>query len=220
MLAEIKDLPNYRYDTETGAIVSQLRRKTRMKVSRQQGRNQLGMLMVKDGKKIFISYNRLMYAIEHGISYFDIPQEFCILDEDGGLKVVDKQQMMERTRNAQQRQGVKVLGLIDHKIRELQIIRNAMVTGEHEEVLQYIEDMRGTLIRSHAKKYKCSRKTAEMEYCMAVERIIERLDNKTTLTDLTVNMIGTMHKIRNRAKRERPMLLKCETASNCIIKKK
>lgn len=220
MLAEIKDLPNYRYDTETGAIVSQLRRKTRMKVSRQQGRNQLGMLMVKDGKKIFISYNRLMYAIEHGISYFDIPQEFCILDEDGGLKVVDKQQMMERTRNAQQRQGEKVLGLIDRKIRELQIIRNAMVSGEREEVLQYIEDMRGTLIRSHAMKYKCSRKTAEMEYCMAVERIMERLDNKTTLTDLTVNMIGTMHKIRNQAKRERPMLLKCETASNCIIKKK
>jgi hypothetical protein len=146
-----------------------------------------------------------MYAIQKGIAYDDIPESlFITKDENGELRVIDKQGRIEICHNynmaARKRERIK---RIDEKIHELEIMRRAYIEGSHIEALQYIESKKDFLISHHVKKYGTSRKNVEIWYNLALERMIERIDCDTSqVTELTVSMMGLMNKVRSKLKSE------------------
>jgi hypothetical protein len=71
------------------------------------------------------------------------------------------------------------------------------------------------LISTAAKKFYTKRKTVELWYNMALERMVERIDSDTSqVTELTVSMMGLMRKARQKLLKESPLFLKSEHASN------
>ena len=44
----------------------------------------MGVQMIQEGKRRWIYYNRLMYAIQHGIGYDDIPEGMFVVKDDEG----------------------------------------------------------------------------------------------------------------------------------------
>lgn len=220
-LQEIKGFSNYMFDTDTGDIISKLQRKTTIKISHNHRRTALVVQMTQDGKRRHIYYIRLMYAIQHGIEYDDIPKDLFILkDENGDFKVIDKSDQIEFANNyvkaARKRERIK---RIDEKIHELEIMRRAYTDSSHIEAVQYIESRKYMIISHQAKKYGVKRSTAEIWYNIALERMIERIDSETSqVTELTVSMMGLMRKVRLKLKAERPLYLNNETSSNSTIK--
>lgn len=222
-LQDIKGFPNYMFNADTGEIISKLRRKTSIKISHQTNRNAPAVQMTQNGKRRWIFYNRLMYAMQLGIEYDDIPKNlFITKDENGNFKVIDKSGQIEFANNhvkaARKRERIK---RIDEKIHELEIMRRAYTDGSHIEAAQYIESRKDMLISHHVKKYGVKRSTAEIWYNLALEWMIDRINSDTSqVTELTVSMMGLMNKVRAKLQAERPLLLRNETASNCITKKK
>lgn len=210
-------------NADTGEIISKLTRNTTLKVRQIPNRPSMGVQMIQDGKRRWIYYNRLMYAIQHGIGYDDIPEGmFIVKDDEGELKVITKSQQVEFANNyvkaARRRKRLK---RIDEKIHELEIIRRAYSKGgNHIEVAQYIESRKTLLICHHRKRYHLSRQHAEDVYALALERMIDRInDPESMVTELTVSMMCLMNKIRQRLSKERPLGLRNETPSNSLIVK-
>lgn len=220
-LQEIKGFPNYMFDADTGDIISKLLRKTTIKIGHNYRRTAPVVQMTKDGKRRHIFYWRLMYAMQHGIDYDDIPKDLFILkDENGDFKVIDKSEQIEFANNyvkaARKRERIK---RIDEKIHELEIMRRAYTDSSHIEAVQYIESRKYMIISHQAKKYGVKRSTAEIWYNIALERMIERIDSETSqVTELTVSMMGLMRKVRLKLQAERPLYLNNETSSNSTIK--
>lgn len=210
-------------NADTGEIISKLTRNTTLKVRHIPNRPSMVVQMIQDGKRRWIYYNRLMYAIQHGIGYDDIPEGmFIVKDDEGELKVITKSQQVEFANNyvkaARRRERLK---RIDEKIHELEIIRRAYSKGgNHIEAAQYIESRKTLLICHHRKRYHLSRQHAEDVYALALERMIDRInDPESMVTELTVSMMCLMNKIRQRLSKERPLGLRNETPSNSLIVK-
>ena len=223
-LREIKGFPNYMLNADTGEIVSKLTRGTTLKVRQIPNRPSMGVQMIQDGKRRWIYYNRLMYAIEHGIGYDDIPEDmFIVKDEEGELKVITKSQQVEFANNyvkaARRRERLK---RIDDRIHELEIMRRAYSKGgNHIEAVQYIESRKLLLISHHQKRYHLSRQHAEDCYALALEWMIDRInDPESQVLELTVSMMGLMNKVRQRLAKECPLGLRNETPSNSLIRKR
>ena len=220
-LQEIKGFPNYLFNADTGDIISKLQRKTKLKIRHQFQKTAPAVQMVQDGKRRWVFYYRLLFCIQNGIGYDDIPEGlFVTKDDNGVLKVIDRRGQMEiahnRSRSARKRERIK---RIDQKIHELEIMRRAYTEGSHIEAVQYIESRKDLLICHHAKKYGASPKNVEVWYNLALERMIERIDDESSqVTELTVSMMGLMNRVRAKLQAERPLKLKSETSSNSLIK--
>jgi hypothetical protein len=218
-LREINGFPNYLFNADTGEIISKLRRNTHLKIRHQFQKTTPFVQMVHDGKRRWISYNRLMYCIQNDICYEDIPEGlFITKDENGEFKVIDKQGQMDicnnRVKAARKRERIK---RIDEKIHELEIMRRAYMEGSHIEAVQYIESRKELLICHHTKKYGSSRKNVEIWYNIALEWMIDKINSDTSqVTELTISMMGLMNKVRAKLQSERPLGLKIETASNSL----
>lgn len=216
-LQEIKDFPNYMFNADTGEIISKLRRKTKLKIRHQFQKTTPAVQMVQDGKRRWIFYNRLMYCIQNGIGYDDIPEGlFITKDESGEYRVIDKRGQMDicnnRVKAARKRERIN---RIDEKIHELEIMRRAYVEGSHIEAVQYIESRKELLICHCIKKYGSCRKNVEIWYNLALEWMIDRINSDTSqITELTVSMMGLMNKVRLKLQSERPLGLRSEIASN------
>lgn len=222
-LREIKGFPNYMLNADTGEIISKLTRNTTLKVRQIHNRPSMGVQMIQDGKRRWIYYNRLMYAIRHGIGYDDIPEGmFIVKDDEGELKVITKSQQVEFANNyvkaARRRERLK---RIDDRIHELEIMRRAYSKGgNHIEAAQYIESRKTLLICHHQKRYHVSRQHAEDIYALALERMIDRInDPDSQVLELTISMMGLMNKVRQRLSKERPLGLRNETPSNSLTGK-
>ena len=220
-LQEIKGFPNYMFNADTGEIISKMQRETTIKIASPFGRTVLSVQMTQDGKRRRIFYNRLMYAMQHGIGYDDIPKNlFITTDENGEFKVIDKRGQIEIANNkvkaARKRNRIK---RIDEKIHELEIMRRAYTEGSHIEAVEYIESRKYLLINHHAKKYGVKHSTAELCYNIALEWMIDKIHSDTSqVTELTVSMMGLMNKVRAKLQAEIPLKLKSETASNSLTK--
>jgi hypothetical protein len=220
-LKEIKGFPNYMFNADTGDIISKMQRNTTLKIRHQFQKTSPAVQMIQDGKRRWIFYNRLMYCIQNGIGYDEIPDGlFITKDESGKLQVTDKSGLIDkansRVKAARKRYRIKA---IDQKIHELEIMRRAYIEGSHIEAVQYIESRKEMIISHHVKKYGANRNTVELWYNLALERMIERIDSDTSqVTELTVSMMGLMRKVRAKLQAERPLLLKDEIASNSIKK--
>ena len=216
-LQEIKDFPNYMFNADTGEIISKLRRKTKLKIRHQFQKTTPAVQMVQDGKRRWIFYNRLMYCIQNGIGYDDIPEGlFITKDESGEYRVIDKRGQVDicnnRVKAARKRERIN---RIDEKIHELEIMRRAYVEGSHIEAVQYIESRKELLIGHCIKKYGSCRKNVEIWYNLALEWMIDRINSDTSqITELTVSMMGLMNKVRLKLQSERPLGLRSEIASN------
>lgn len=216
-LQEIKDFPNYMFNADTGEIISKLRRKTKLKIRHQFQKTTPAVQMVQDGKRRWIFYNRLMYCIQNGIGYDDIPEGlFITKDESGEYRVIDKRGQMDicnnRVKAARKRERIK---RIDEKIHELEIMRRAYVEGSHIEAVQYIESRKELLIGHCIKKYGSCRKNVEIWYNLALEWMINKINSDTSqVTELTISMIGLMNKVRIRLSTEQPLGLRNEKPSN------
>ena len=219
-MQEIKGFPNYMFNADTGEIVSKLRGNKHLKISHQFQKTAPAVQMIQGDKRRWIFLNRLMYCIQQGIGYDDIPEGlFIIKNEKGELQVIDKRGQIEIANNkvkaARRRERIK---RIDEKIHELEIMRRAYTEGSHTEAAQYIESRKELLIRHHAKKYGTSLSKAELIYNIALDGIIDRIDSETSqITELTVSMMGLMNKVRAKLQSERPLGLRNETPSNSII---
>lgn len=204
-LREIKGFPDYVYDAETRNIVN-VRRWQPLKIRCQQS-SLLTVEMTQDGKRRKLTFNRLLYAIEKGIGYDDIPKDLYIQrDRCGKFKVLDKQGMIEiansSVRKERRRNRIK---RIDEKIHELEIMRRAYTDGSHIEAVRYIESRKSLLVNRHIKRYGTSYSNAEKIYALALERMIERIDCDTSqVTELTASMMGLMRKVRTRLLAEVP----------------
>ena len=219
-LQEIKGFPNYLFNIENGEIISKLQRNTHLKIRHQFQKTAPAVQMIQGNKRRWIFLNRLMYCIQNDIGYDDIPEGlFITKDENGEFKVIDKRGLIEIANNkvkaARKRERIK---RIDEKIHELEIMRRAYTEGSHIEAVQYIESRKDLLIYHHAKKYGASTKNVEVWYNLALERMIERIDDESSqVTELTISMMGLMNKIRAKLQSERPLGLRNETPSNSII---
>jgi hypothetical protein len=111
---------------------------------------------------------------------------------------------------------------IDDRIHELEIMRRAYSQGgNHIEAAQYIESRKTLLICHHQKRYHVSRQHAEDIYALALERMIDRINEpESQVLELTVSMMGLMSKVRQRLSKERPLGLRNENTSNSLIGKK
>lgn len=220
-LQEIKGFPNYMFNAGTGEIVSKLRGNKHLKIRHQFQKTAPAVQMIQGDKRRWIFLNRLMYCIQQGIGYDDIPEGlFITKNEKGELQVIDKRGQIEIANNkvkaARKRERIK---RIDEKIHELEIMRRAYTEGSHTEAVQYIESRKELLICHHAKKYGTSLSKAELIYNIALDRIIDRIDSPTSqITELTVSMMGLMNKIWTKLRAESPLGLRDETPSNSIIK--
>ena len=218
-LREIKGFPNYLFNSETGEIISKLRRNTHLKIRHQFQKTAPAVQMIQNGKRRWIFYNRLMYCIQNGIGYDDIPDGmFVTKDDNGAFQVIDKHGQIEianrKVKAARKRYRIKV---IDQKIHELEIMRRAYTEGSHIEAVQYIESRKEMIVSHHVKKYGTNRKTVELWYNLALEWMVKRIDSDTSqVTELTVSMMGLMRKVRNKLQVERPLGLINETASNSL----
>ena len=207
-LQEIKGFPNYMFNADTGEIISKMQRETTIKITNPKGRTLLSVQMRQDGKRRRVYYNRLVYAIQHDIAYDDIPKNLFILkDENGDYQVIDKRGQIDicnnRVKAARKRMRIK---RIDEKIHELEIMRRAYTEGSHIEAVQYIESRKDLLINHHAKKYGVSRKNAEIRYNLALEWMIDNIHSDTSqVTELTVNMMGLMNKVRAKLQAEQQL---------------
>ena len=220
-LQEIKGFPNYLFNTENGEIISKLRRNTHLKIRHQFQKTAPAVQMIQGDKRRWIFLNRLMYCIQQGIGYDDIPEGlFITKNEKGELQVIDKRGQIEIANNkvkaARKRERIK---RIDEKIHELEIMRRAYTEGSHIEAVEYIESRKYLLINHHAKKYGVKNSTAELCYNLALEWMIGKIHSDTSqVTELTVSMMGLMNKVRAKLQAEIPLKLKSETASNSFTK--
>lgn len=220
-LQEIKGFPDYMFNTDTGEIVSKLRGKKHLKISHQFQKTAPAVQMKQGDKRRWIFLNRLMYCIQQGIGYDEIPEGlFVTKNEKGEYQVIDKRGQIDIANNkvkaARKRERIK---RIDEKIHELEIMRRAYTEGSHTEAVQYIESRKELLICHHAKKHGTSCSKAELIYNIALDRIIDRIDSPTSqITELTVSMMSLMNKIWTKLRAERPLELRDETPSNSIIK--
>lgn len=207
-LREIKGFPNYVYDTDTGDVVSRLNRHAVLK-PKPIHRKALFFQMVQDGKRRCISYNRLMYAIQNDISYDEIPDSYYIVRNDDGLLVVrERSEMVEYANNHKKAAHRRYrLQVIDQKIEQLEIMKRAyQKDGSYIEAVQYIEKHKPLLINHHIKRFNTSSRNAEMHYAIALERMIDRINDPTSqVTELIVSMMGLMGKVRKKLSEELEM---------------
>jgi hypothetical protein len=198
MRCEIIGFPNYEYELSTGDIISRGQRHTTLKIQRKAHRNVRVVMMTQQGKRRMISYDRLVYAIEHGIGYDDIPYNLCILKRE----VIDRCRLVQQANErVQQRIQAQRIDFIDEKMEELQIMKRAYISGNHDEAVQYIESKKEMIINRHISKYGTSRRTAELCYCQALEMLIEHIDSPASqVTFLTANMMGYMRKVKKQYK--------------------
>jgi hypothetical protein len=217
-MQEIKGFPDYMFNVDTGAIVSKLKRHTELKLRTQNGRNAPFVQMVQeDGKRRSVFYWRLMYAMQNGVGYDKIPDGYFIMrNDDGTFTVSDGREHIDIANNyvkaARKRERIKN---IDQRIREMSILRRAYVEGSHIEAVQYIESRKSIYIGWYRKKYGANEKNAEIVYAQALEWMIRRIDSPDSqVLELSVNMMGLMRKTREKMRKERPLYLPSERASN------
>lgn len=197
-LQPIRDFPNYMLNVDTGDIVSKLQRGTHLKLMTRPHSNMPFVQMVQDGKRRAVFYYRLMWAIQNGVGYDELPHDmFIVKDDSGALKVIEKSQQIHAANNAvkvrRQRDRLKV---IDDKIRELEIMRRAYTEQSTREVVMYIESRKALLVNHHKRKFNSSERNAEICYCQALEWMVQRIENPySQITELTCSMMGLMGKI-------------------------
>ena len=218
-LREINGFPNYLFNADTGEIISKLQRKTHLKIRHISGKTTPSVQMVQGGRRRWIFYNRLLYSIHMNISYDDIPEEiFIIKDDNGDLRVIDKHGQPDQANNyLKTARQMNRLERIEEKIRQLEIMRRAYSAGgNHIEAVQYIENRKDMLINHHIKRFSVGKKNAEMHYALALEWMIEKINNPySQVTELTISMMWLMNKARQKLSKERPLNLL--TTSNCKI---
>ena len=210
------------FDAGTGNIISKMQRHTTLKIGHIKNRTTQCVQMTQGNKRRYVFYDRLMYAMQKGIAYDEIPQDvFITKDESGAFRVIDKHGQIEFANNyvkaARKRNRIK---RIDEKIHELEIMRRAYTEDSHIEAVKYIESRKDLFINHQSKKWGTSRETVEIWYNLALEWMIEKIHSDTTqVTGLTVNMMGLMRKVRARLKAEQPLRLRNEVPSNSLTKK-
>lgn len=218
MKQEIKGFPDYYYDTDTGNVVSRLRRHTVLKwgVKYMQD-TPMVQVQNQDGKRRTLNRYRLLYCLEHGIGYYDIPDGIRITRNG----VTDNRGLMEQAKSVQ-RERFKDgrIERIDMKMHELEIIRRAYVEGSTREVVEHIEGKRFLLIDRYRKKYRTSWQKSELVFNMALQRIVDRMECSTScVTELTCSMMNYMTRVGNELKKESPLFLPSETTSNSFTRK-
>lgn len=221
-LKKIKGFPDYLFDAETGDIISQKQRNTRLKIRHGTNRKAPAVQMIQGDRRRWIYYNRLLYAMQHGIGYDDIPKNFFIIsDMNGGLRVITKSQQSEKAiKFWKDYRSKKRTQYLDRKMKEMEIIRRCYTSGTHAEALDYIEQKKKYLVRSFAKKHGRSLSSSELLYNLALEKMLQRIDSPVNLvTELTTSMLYHMNKERKRLAIERPLFLKSETASSSNSRK-
>lgn len=216
-MQEIKGFPDYMFNADTGEIISKLRRKTTLKISHQYNRTAPCVQMTQNGRRRYVFYYRLRWAIEHGIGYDDMPDGlFVMKDKNGELMITDKQGQIDVANSyvkaARKRERLK---RIDEKICELEIMRRAYMDGSHIEAVQYIESKKDFFTGWARKKYGIGIEKIGIVYAESLERMIQRIDSPDSqVTDLTFNMIGEMRRVYAKMRKMQPLLLSNETASN------
>ena len=196
-ISAIRDFPQYMMNMETGEIIGKRYGKVLQPIIRQGVRTSM-VQMRHNGRRIIVSKNKLMYAMKQGVSYFDIPQDFFIVKNGDGLRVMEKSELVEfansAVRKMHQRDRLK---RIDEKIQELEIMKRAYMEHSHVEAVQYIESRKEILINRYIKKYAVSYRNAEYIYCLALEKMVSRIDSPTSMvTELTLSMMYYMRKIK------------------------
>ena len=217
-MQEIKGFPDYMFNADTGEIVSKLQRHTVLKVRNPHNRKSKMVQMLQNGKRRMVYLNRLQYAMRNGIGYDDIPDGFYVIgDNAGGFRVIDRHAMIDFP-NSHVRASRKNnrLERVKEKMRELEIMRT-IYSGEGDNTLavNYIESRKSLFINHHKKRYGVKQSTAELCYALALERIIERIDNPCSqVLELTVSMMGLMNKEYTKMRKECPLYTLEEKASN------
>lgn len=198
MRCEIKGFPMYEFDMKTGDVISKGQRKVVLKLQRQPYRNAYYVEMTQDGTRRKVFYERLAYAVRRGIAYDDLPNDIIFMDKD----IINRSDIVSKANEKvwRQRQETRIRHIEDD-INELQIMRRVYMSGNHDEAVRYIEDRKEMFVNRHIRKYNTSRRTAELNYCQALEMLIKHIDSPTSqVTKITSNMIGYMRQVKQRYK--------------------
>lgn len=215
-IREICGFPNYKFDLENDVVYRQMKDgmlrevKKRMQPYRSEKSFIIGLR--KGGKSCTLSFYRLKYAVEHGISYYSMPRDVKVfVDTDGRYKLLTASEHID-VRNEKVRQENEAMRLqrIDERIKELEMLRRYYVGGDMSEMALYIEGRKDLLVGTFMKRYGRSLSFSVYVYSLAFEKFFEMIEKRGSLTtNITVGMMGYMNKVR--------MKMASETFTNEII---
>lgn len=171
-LITVPDFPNYMIDMENGNVWRHWKRGSWWQMKAHKKRGTYFYLL---GKR-WIQQARLLYAVRHGISYFDIPKGFVFfLTPDKRIEVKTLNEIA-RQREQERRQEIHAnrIWRTEHNIEGLNVLLQAY-KGNAEPLLEYIADNRKRLLCIIRKSKGFSYNTAEHAFGLAVDRLIETL---------------------------------------------
>lgn len=195
-MIEIKGFPGYLYDKERAEFVSK-RQKSGGLVLKVTERNHVPMVtMFQDGRQRGISVNRMIFAIQNGIGYDDIPNDvFIKKDENDGFVLYNSTEMADFARKAVERSKNDRLAYIREKIKRLRIMESVYETGKINDAVMYVEKWKEWLIAQTMRQNNCKRERAELLYSWAFDELCYRLKGKKyQITDVVLYCQGLMRK--------------------------
>ena len=171
----------------------------------------------RNNKPYHLSYPRLRLAVEKNISYFIIPKDIIVLDDGSGKLILTtyKEQGKIAYENMKKKRHETRMERLEQAAHEIEIIRRAYSEGSHVEVAQYIESRKGLFIGTMIKRIHCSEQTADICYALALEYMITRIDDPSSLvTKITTGMMSYMRSTYYKLMKEGALHLNNEVASN------
>lgn len=187
----IPGFPRYLFDTEKLVLFNKCYNRTWPIGSRKHFQ-----LHLDDGpgNRRVVSLNRLIYATEHNIPYYSIPENFIIHNEGGKMVVFDKQDQFQWAHRARIKKAKEDrLAIIDEKMKELMICRNCYETGNIAEAMKYIEEKSPLILARFRKRYGVKREKCIVAYEEAFDIMCETMKQSETLvTNLTEKVYAIM----------------------------
>lgn len=192
------------FNRETGDVVSKFTGKA-IAVMVKSGHRAPFVVMSQNGRRRYVYYHRLMYALKHGIAYDDMPSWCYVMENEIGDYVIADASMCSQIMRKRQSDKKKAerFKRIDEKMAELAMIRRAYVDGSHKEIMAYIENRKDMFVRHFMTKHCTGERYAEYCYAMAFERMIWHInDESSIMTTITTYMMREMDKARLKMKAE------------------
>jgi len=188
-MEKIIGFPDYRIDIKEGVIESSfgIRRKVDGKRS---------FSMKRDGVHRRVKWNRLCYAVQHHVDYYDIPSQYYVC-ENGTIR----EDMCFYAHEARKERAKHRIEVIDRKMHELEIMRRCYVSGDVSEVTLYIEQVKDRAVGRFCRAFGRSRESGEHYYAAATLRLLARIESSShAVTAIENGLYGLMSKELRRQK--------------------
>lgn len=187
-LIRLRDFPTYYIDIETGDIYHYSNFRSRTKRYRKINPDS------KNNKYIYLGKNhvcipKLLFAVQHKISYFDIPKDNYVFvfnieqAQKGKKKKIDVlsrgDAKMAFVRNKQASEHNNRLENLERAIKELRFLRKAYM-GDIKPLIEYVHENRDRLLGSIAKRAAISEERAKIGYELAYDAMLNKIDFTTS----------------------------------------